>query len=109
MCVSVRVCACVCAWVCVRVYVYVCVHVTVFCLCVRVAVSFCLCLWNYIMLPSPKYALCVQFLPVGGAPVAGLLADFGVNSIHFDSGPRGFSFRHDGPLDMRFDPVCVSV
>lgn len=37
--------------------------------------------------------------------VAGLLADFGVNSLHFDFAERGFSFRLDGPLDMRFNPV----
>lgn len=37
--------------------------------------------------------------------VSGLLADFGVNSVHFDDGGRGFSFKSDGPLDMRFNQV----
>ncbi len=58
---------------------------------------------------DPRFAIRHEgFCELGQLPaqsVAGVLMDLGVSSPQIDNPARGFSFRNDGPLDMRMDPT----
>jgi len=52
---------------------------------------------NFVNLQS----ICIKY---DFSPVHGILFDLGLSSLQLNGNGRGFSFQHDAPLDMRFNP-----
>jgi len=49
-----------------------------------------------------SYTALAEHVTAGSA--GGMVLDLGLSSLQMEDPERGFAFRHDGPLDMRFDP-----
>jgi 16S rRNA (cytosine1402-N4)-methyltransferase len=56
---------------------------------------------NFVRFPDLAIKECPEVFKAGG--FQGILLDLGVSSHHFDEAGRGFSFRFEGPLDMRMN------
>lgn len=59
---------------------------------------------RYRLVQASFATLTTQLQSIGWHEVHGILLDLGVSSMQLDTPERGFSFRADAPLDMRFDP-----
>jgi 16S rRNA (cytosine1402-N4)-methyltransferase len=59
---------------------------------------------SVLVLHRINFAGIASLLPEAGGGFDFILADLGVSSMQIDNPARGFSFKTDGPLDLRLDP-----
>ena len=57
-----------------------------------------------LVLQRMNFSAMSSLLPQAGGGFDFVLADLGVSSMQIDNPARGFSFKADGPLDLRLDP-----
>jgi len=59
---------------------------------------------SVLVLRHLNFAALATLLPEAGGGFDFVLADLGVSSMQIDNPARGFTFKADGPLDLRLDP-----
>ena len=59
---------------------------------------------SVLVLRRMNFAALPTLLPEAGGGFDFVLADLGVSSMQIDNPARGFTFKADGPLDLRLDP-----
>ncbi|MCP4650772.1 MAG: 16S rRNA (cytosine(1402)-N(4))-methyltransferase RsmH [PVC group bacterium] len=57
-----------------------------------------------LIIKHSNFAGMFKFLPEAGGSFDFILADLGVSSMQLDNPARGFTFKYEGPLDLRLNP-----
>jgi len=60
---------------------------------------------DVLVIHKMNFAGIAQLLPEAGGGFDCILADLGVSSMQLDNPVRGFSYKNDGPLDLRLNPL----
>ena len=60
---------------------------------------------NELIIHEMNFSRINELLPEAGGGFDCILADLGVSSMQLDNPARGFSYKNDGPLDLRLNPL----